>query len=238
MAAGWIIKRSNKENGPFSAQQLKQFASSGKLKPEDLIRKEPGGKFVKANSVKGLFPEEELADADASDSADFANVDISRYADLPMEDEDEYDEDEEDDSRKKSRSKSGGKTVGKAGGKSKKPTSKRDKNKAKKEEFIWENDPIDDFAYGILLLFFAVGVLFFMDPETYELPQFMVTIHEYTGRFGVSVFLLLVSLIFWIPAYQKMGRLKEKGYSIPWHFPNFYINLNSLFGSSEDSEEE
>ncbi len=207
MAAGWIIKRSNKKNGPFSAQQLKQFASSGKLKPEDLIRKEPGGKFVKANSVKGLFPEEELADADASDSADFANVDISRYADLPMEDEDEYDEDEDNDgeSRKKPRSKSGSKT----GGKSKKPVSKRDKNKAKKEEFIWENDPIDDFAYGILLLFFAVGILFFMDPETYELPALMVTIHEYTGRFGVSVFILLLSLIFWIPAYQKMGRLKK-----------------------------
>jgi hypothetical protein len=236
MPAGWIIKRNNKENGPFSPQQLKQFASSGKLKPEDLIRKEPGGKFVKANSVKGLFPEESLEEADPSDSAVIANIDISRYADLPMEDEDEDDEDDGG-SRKKSRSKSGGKSAARSGGKGKKPASKRDKAKARKEDFIWENDPVNDLAYGIILLGFAIGFLFFMDPATYELPDFMDTIHEYTGRFGVSAAVLLISLIFWIPAFLKMGRLKSKGYSIPWHFPTFRINLNSLFGGSEESEE-
>lgn len=237
MPAGWIIKRKDKENGPFSAQQLKAFATSGKLKPEDLIRKEPGGKFVRANSVKGLFPEESLEDADPADSVDIANIDISRYAELPMEDEDE-DEDDEGEGRKKSRGKTGGKSSSRAGGKGKKRLNKREKSKAKKEEFIWENDPVNDLFLGVVLLFFAVGFLFFMDPETYELPELMVTIYDYTGRFGVSAFIILVSLIFWIPGFQKINRLKAKGYSIPWHFPNVYINWNNLFGGSEDSEEE
>lgn len=239
MAAGWIIKRSNKENGPFSAQQLKQFASSGKLKPDDLIKKEPGGKFVRAKSVKGLFPEESLEEADAGDSADLANVDISRFADLPMDDEDdEYGDDDDGGSRKKSKSKSGGKASSGSGGKGKKVSNKREKTKAKKEEFIWQNDPVNDLFWGTILLFFAIGFLLFMDPEEYELPQLLVDIHGYAGRFGVSASIILVSLIFWIPAVLKINRLKSKGYSIPWHFPNFYINFNSLFGSSEDSEEE
>lgn len=240
MAAGWIIKRNNKENGPFSAQQLKQFATSGKLKREDLIRKEPGGKFVKADTVKGLFPEESLEEADPGDSADLANIDISRYADLPMEDEDEDDDDEDDDdgaTRKKSRSKSGGKSSSRSGGKDKQPSSKREKNKAKKEEFLWENDPVNDLFWGVVLLFFAVGFAFFLDPETYELPQLLVDIHHHTTRFGLSAFIILVSLIFWIPAFLKINRLKSKGYSIPWHFPNVYINFNTLFGGNEDSEE-
>ena len=114
MSAGWIIKRNNKENGPFSAQQLKKLAATGKLKREDLIRKEPGGKFMRAQSLKGLFPEEDLEDLGAGDSADFANVDISRFRDLPMEDE----EDEDDGPPKKRRSKGGTKTASRTGGKS------------------------------------------------------------------------------------------------------------------------
>ncbi len=108
MAAGWIIKRNDKENGPFSPQQLKQLASSGKLKPEHLIRKEPGGKFQPAKSIKGLFPEPTSEKAvSSSDSAEFANIDISRYGDVPMSEEDEASEDKKKRKRKKSASKSG-----------------------------------------------------------------------------------------------------------------------------------
>lgn len=231
MAAGWIIKRNDKENGPFSAQQLKKLATSGKLKREDLIRKEPGGKFMRANAVKGLFPEEELEEADAGDSADFANVDISRYGDLPMNDEDD-----EDGEPRKRRSKGGGtKAPPRAGGKRKKTAKGKSGKKGKKDD--WEDDPVNDLFWGGTLVSFAVGVLFFMDPEEYELPGIMVTIHEHTGRFGVSVFLLLVSLIFFVPAFQKIGRLKARGKSIPWHLPALGWLLGGLL-SSEESEEE
>ena len=55
MASGWIVKRNNKELGPFSAAQLKKLVEMGTLRPTDLIRKEESGKFVKAEKVKGLF---------------------------------------------------------------------------------------------------------------------------------------------------------------------------------------
>jgi hypothetical protein len=232
MAAGWIIKRNNKENGPFSAQQLKKLATSGKLKREDLIRKEPGGKFMQATAVKGLFPEEDLEEADAGDSADFANVDISRFRDLPMAD----DEDDEDAPRKR-RPKGG---TAKAGVKRKKAGTKTGKGKSGKKgkRADWEDDPVNDLFWGGTLVCFAVGVLFYMDPETWELPAFMETIHEHTGRFGVSVVLLLLSLIFFIPAFQKIGRLKERGKPIPWHLPALGWLLAGLLSSSEESSEE
>ena len=114
MATGWIIKRNNKENGPFSSQQLKKLAETGKLKPADLIRKEPGGKFQPAKAIKGLFPEESADDDAGGDSEEFANVDISRYGDLPMEEDEEG-----DDAPRGRRSKSGTKSPPRAGGKRK-----------------------------------------------------------------------------------------------------------------------
>ena len=232
MATGWIIKRNNKESGPFSPQQLKQLASSGKLKPEDLLRKEPGGKFQRANSIKGLFPEKaaEEDEDDTTDSAEFANIDISRFGDLPMEEDD----DDEDDGPPKKRSKSGGASA-KSGGRKKKAGSKKGKGKKGKKEVSWQDDPINDLFFGSLMIFIAIGFMFFMDPATYELPDFMVKIHEFSGRFGVGAAVLLGSLIFFIPAFQKIQRLKAKGQSIPWHLPNLMWIFGGLF-SSEDSE--
>jgi hypothetical protein len=225
MAAGWIIKRNNKVNGPFSPQQLKQLAGSGKLKPEDMIRKEPGGKFVRANSIKGLFPEEQKEEADAGDSAEFANVDISRFSDLPMDDEDW------EDPRKRKRPKGGSKSTDKAGSKSGKGKS------GKKGKVAWEDDPVNDLFWGSVTACSGVGAMFFMDPETWELPALMVTIHEHTGRFGVGAAFLLLSLIFFVPAFQKIGRLKEKGQSIPWHLPTMAWLFAGLLGGSDEDEE-
>ncbi len=55
MASGWIVKRGEKEQGPFSAQQLKQFAEAGKIRKTDLVRKQGTEKFVPALKIKGLF---------------------------------------------------------------------------------------------------------------------------------------------------------------------------------------
>ena len=233
MAAGWIIKRNNKENGPFSSQQLKQFAVAGKLKREDLIRKEPGGKFMPANSIKGLFPEEKPPEEEAWDDEAFLNVDISRYQDVPAGEDDEDEEEERPRKRK-----GGTKTRSGSTGKGKKAGSKTKKGKSrKKDEDDWEDDPVNDLFFGGLLVFFGVGTMFFMNPEEYELPGLMVTIHEYTGRFGVAAFLILLSLIFWVQAFQKIGRLREKGKPIPWHLPVIAWLFAGLFSSDESEEE-
>jgi hypothetical protein len=55
MASQWIVKRGEKEQGPFTSPQLRQLASSGKLRTTDRIRKEGCDKFVPADKVKGLF---------------------------------------------------------------------------------------------------------------------------------------------------------------------------------------
>ena len=232
MAAGWIIKRNNKESGPFSAQQLKKLAETGKLKPADLIRKEPGGKFQKANAVKGLFPEESPEENAGGDSEEFANVDISRYGDLPMDDEE--DGDDNGGSPKGRRSKSGTKSPPRGGGKGK--GKGKGKSRKKDKEFLLENDPVNDLFWGMTLVGIAASTLFYMDPEEYELPQLVVTIHEYSGRFGVAAFMLLVSLVFFVPAFKKIQRLKAKGKSIPWHIPALGGLLAGILSSS-DSEE-
>lgn len=236
MATGWIIKRNNKENGPFSAQQLKKFATSGKLKPDDWIRKESGNKFQKAQSVKGLFPEESLVEASAGDSADIGNMDLSAYGDLPMEDDDYGDEDYGDETGRPSRSKT--KTPPRAGGKrtSKKSGGKsgKGKSKGKKNKVSYEDDPMNDLFWGTTLVGIAISALFYMDPETWELPEIMITVHEYTGRFGVSVVILLASLIFFIPAYQKIQRIQDKGQKIPWHLPTLGWLIFGIFGNSDE----
>ncbi len=55
MASRWIVKRKDKEQGPFSSQQLKKLADSGQLRTTDWVRKHDSDQFVKAEKVKGLF---------------------------------------------------------------------------------------------------------------------------------------------------------------------------------------
>lgn len=53
--ADWFITAAGREQGPFSAQQLKQFVAEGKLKPDMMVRKDGAGDPVPAGEVKGLF---------------------------------------------------------------------------------------------------------------------------------------------------------------------------------------
>lgn len=53
--ATWYILKGKKEHGPFTAEQLKKLAGSGKLLPQDQIRKHDKQKIVQAANVKGLF---------------------------------------------------------------------------------------------------------------------------------------------------------------------------------------
>ena len=56
MANLWHCKRQDKQVGPFSDQQLKQLATTGKLHPSDLVQREGTAQWVAAGRIKGLFP--------------------------------------------------------------------------------------------------------------------------------------------------------------------------------------
>jgi hypothetical protein len=51
----WMATLSGVEVGPLSDAQLQQLADTGKLTPDDLVRKEGGQQAVPAARVKGLF---------------------------------------------------------------------------------------------------------------------------------------------------------------------------------------
>ncbi len=51
----WYYSKNNKQQGPVSAEQLKQLAASGQLQPSDLVWKEGMGQWVEASRIKGLF---------------------------------------------------------------------------------------------------------------------------------------------------------------------------------------
>ncbi len=55
MASTWIVKRGERESGPFTSEELKTLASSGKLRANDLVAKKGGTRFVPAEKVAGLF---------------------------------------------------------------------------------------------------------------------------------------------------------------------------------------
>ncbi len=55
MASRWIVKRGEKERGPFTSPQLKSLANSGQLKRTDLVTKQGQNRYVAAEKVKGLF---------------------------------------------------------------------------------------------------------------------------------------------------------------------------------------
>lgn len=53
----WYIERNGGSAGPFTGAQLKELAASGRLQPNDAIRKGLNGNAVAASRIKGLFVE-------------------------------------------------------------------------------------------------------------------------------------------------------------------------------------
>ena len=60
--ASFYLRRGSKVMGPVTVAKLKEAAASGKLKPEDEIRKGADGRWQLASSVKGLFVAPEPVD--------------------------------------------------------------------------------------------------------------------------------------------------------------------------------
>lgn len=57
----WFVVRGAKEEGPFTSRQLKQMAGDGRLRPDDLVRREDVETSRPASAIKGLFPPEGTA---------------------------------------------------------------------------------------------------------------------------------------------------------------------------------
>jgi hypothetical protein len=55
MADQWYYAQQGQRQGPVSAQQLKQLASSGQLKPTDQVWKQGMAEWQPASKVQGLF---------------------------------------------------------------------------------------------------------------------------------------------------------------------------------------
>jgi len=99
MADQWYVGKGGKKHGPFSNEQLKKLAATGKIDRTDLLWKEGMEKWVSCASAKGLFPvaapsapppppvfDNPLADPDADDpTAAFAGFEMPAYVPTPEE---------------------------------------------------------------------------------------------------------------------------------------------------------
>jgi len=55
--SSWYVEKQGRRLGPFTGTQLKGFAATGRLKPDDLVRRDDRTKAVPAGEVRGLFPQ-------------------------------------------------------------------------------------------------------------------------------------------------------------------------------------
>jgi hypothetical protein len=57
MDYSWYVEKQGVQSGPYSSAQLKALAVSGRLRPDDRVRRADQQKVVAASNIKGLFPE-------------------------------------------------------------------------------------------------------------------------------------------------------------------------------------
>ena len=60
MAARWFYQISGEELGPITTAELVELARSGKLSPDDKVKKNDS-KWVSASKVRGLFPDDQAS---------------------------------------------------------------------------------------------------------------------------------------------------------------------------------
>lgn len=71
MAESWYFERGNQRFGPLSSQELRKLASTGGLRPTDLLWRRGMGSSVPASNAKGLFPEATSEQAPLSGTAHY-----------------------------------------------------------------------------------------------------------------------------------------------------------------------
>ncbi len=55
MSPGWIVRRGRKETSPLPVEKLVRLAKAGKVRPDDLVRREDQSEWQAAWTMKGLF---------------------------------------------------------------------------------------------------------------------------------------------------------------------------------------
>jgi hypothetical protein len=63
----WYLARGKQKYGPYSTEQLRQFAAEGKIAPTDMLLQAGVQKWTLASSVQGLFPKEQGVGSTRSD---------------------------------------------------------------------------------------------------------------------------------------------------------------------------
>jgi hypothetical protein len=76
--AQWFIARGSKQHGPVDDAKLKQLAASGKLLPDDIVRREDMSSGLKAKDVEGLLPLAPAPQQLASDRAKTTSFGLSK----------------------------------------------------------------------------------------------------------------------------------------------------------------
>jgi hypothetical protein len=89
MPGSWFVRRGDQEKGPFSSSKLRQLAASGRLRPEDAIRKDGHQEWVNASAVRGLFIQRiELPSAGPCDTKTLIEGSANTATVLPQETKD------------------------------------------------------------------------------------------------------------------------------------------------------
>lgn len=103
MPAEWYYTSNKQQMGPVSWEELQQLATSGLLKPQDLVWTDGMGDWVKASKQAGLFGESEPVPSGKRSRRDEDRPRRSRRYD----DDDDDEEDEREVRRRKARQKEG-----------------------------------------------------------------------------------------------------------------------------------
>tara|TARA_R110002049_G_scaffold126709_2_gene282936 strand:- start:618 stop:2378 length:1761 start_codon:yes stop_codon:yes gene_type:complete len=75
----WFVIRNGKERGPFTNAQVKQLAAAGKLKPEDILRKDGEKSTTPAIQVIGLFlTQESSSQENSQESREYSSDDHTK----------------------------------------------------------------------------------------------------------------------------------------------------------------
>ena len=67
----WYVRTKNGASGPYTSQQIKDFAANGKLPRTAHLSKSPDGPWTVAENAKGLFPELPKVEAEQLQPGDF-----------------------------------------------------------------------------------------------------------------------------------------------------------------------
>src|SRR5262249_44102799 len=78
MAEMWYYTTEGKQMDPVTIRELKQLVGDGTLKPTDMVWKEGMARWIRASSLKELFPDpSSLLDQYFSDTRDSQNKEVT-----------------------------------------------------------------------------------------------------------------------------------------------------------------